>query len=120
MAPDFINNSNIQLLGYGAKSSSIKETNHFILSDFLIVYHKKGVMDICHQNEHLILLPETFYIFRPYVIYHGIRTSSCNIEFSYLSYNISPFIEKYNFEKIALYSADHIFKQKNTKHLASC
>lgn len=107
----FIESIHVRLLGCGIKSSSTERVNNFLLPAFLVVYYKKGSVEIQHGSETTILKPGSFYLFRPYDVYSGKKIGEEPICFAYLLFDIAPFMERYNFGTIAMESSDSIFQE---------
>ena len=93
----FIENINVRLLGCGIHRSSTARIANFQVPAFLAVYYKVGSVEIRHGNETTILKPGSFYIFRPNDVYSGRKIGDLPICFAYLQFDITPFMERYNF-----------------------
>jgi len=107
----FIESIHIRLLGCGIHNSSTERITNFLLPAFLVVYYKKGSVEIQHGSETTVLKPGSCYIFRPNDIYSGKKIGDSPICFAFLQFDITPFMERYNFRTIAMISTDTIFQK---------
>jgi len=113
----FIENINVRLLGCGIHRSSTARIANFQVPAFLAVYYKVGSVEIRHGNETTILKPGSFYIFRPNDVYSGRKIGDLPICFAYLQFDITPFMERYNFGTIAMISTDTFFQKQQYRPL---
>jgi len=107
----FIESIHVRLLGCGIHNSATERIAGFLLPAFLIVYYKKGSVEIQHGSERTVLKPGDCYIFRPNDVYSGKRLGEEPICFAYLQFDITPFMERYNFRTVAMISTDAIFRK---------
>ena len=106
----FIDQIQIRLTGCGIYEGHAVKINSFLFPAFFAVYYKTGTVEIQHRSETTILKPGSFYLFRPYDIYNGRRIGEAPLCFCYLQFDVTPFMERYNFGTITLASSDTIFQ----------
>ena len=106
----FIENIHIRLIGHGVRTLSISQLNNFTVPTFLAVYYKSGSVEIQHGGNTTILKPGSFYLFRPHDVYSGKKVGLETISFVYTRFDITPFMERYNFGLCAIYSTDALFE----------
>ncbi len=107
----FIDNIHVRLFGCGIHNTSTERVTNFLLPAFLVVYYKKGSVEIQHGSEITVLKPGSCYIFRPNDIYSGKRIGDSPVCFAYLQFDITPFMDRYNFGTVAMISTDTIFQK---------
>ena len=107
----FIESIHVRLLGCGIHKTAAERISNFQLPAFLVVYYKKGSVEIQHGSETTVLKPGSCYIFRPNDIYSGKIVGGTPICFAYLQFDITPFMERYNFGTIAMISTDATFQK---------
>lgn len=108
----FIDTVSIRLLGCGVRETEAGVISNFMLPDFLIVHYMSGTVSLRHGEAMTVLTPDSFYIFRPDEIYTGVRLGDEPLRFSYLFFDMAPFLERYNFSRLALSAADGIFQSE--------
>lgn len=108
----FIKNSHIRLLGCGTCRTSKTVIRDFMLPAFLAVCYKMGETELCHGGQKTLLQPGSFYIFRPNQVYTGTRVSAEPLAFVYLQYDMAPFMDRYQFGKVALTDDDALFASR--------
>ena len=106
---DFTDEIRVNLTGCGVFETETAEVGSFILPEFLAVYYRSGAVKLSHRDKTIQLSPGSFYIFKPYEVYSGIRTSSCRIVFSYMLFDISTFLNDFDFGFNTFFPDDGIF-----------
>ena len=106
----FIESIQIRLIGCGILETAEERINSFLLPAFLMVYYKSGSVEIQHGGERTVLKPGSLYLFRPYDVYSGRRIGETPLCFTYLQYDVVPFVERYHFGTIAMTAADAVFQ----------
>lgn len=101
-ADDFIDDLKIRLIGCGVCNTARSSVGDFMFPAFMAVYYRQGSVRIQYKENSFTLQPGGFYIFRPYEVYSGIRLSGDMISFSYLQFDIIPFMKRHSFEKLSL------------------
>ncbi len=107
----FIECTQIRLLGCGFVETSAARVSNFMQPYFLAVFYQKGTVEIQHENETTLLEPGSFFLFRPNEISSGRKLGSTPIGFSYLLFDITPFVARYNFGLLAPISTDAVFRR---------
>jgi AraC-like DNA-binding protein len=103
-ADRYIENTRIQLLGCGIRETAVPEIQNFMLPAFLAVSYQAGSVQLRHGAQTIVLKPGSFYIFRPYDIYSGVRIGETPLRFAFLQFDMTPFMERYYFGVDALIS----------------
>lgn len=112
----FSENIHIRLIGCGVFDAATSRTVNFLFPAFFAVYYQKGSVELQHNGTSVRLTPGSFYLFRPYDVYTGKRIGEAQLCFTYLQFDIIPFVERYNFGAIAMASSDTLFKSPNYQH----
>lgn len=113
----FIESIHIRLLGCGTQRTTAASVSNFLLPDFLVVYYRKGSVELRHGSQTTLLKPGSFYVFRPYDLYSGRKIGEDSICFSYLQFDITPFMERYHFGAMAMTAADTVFQDAKYQRL---
>ena len=106
---EFIENAHVRVRGYGIDAAGHHSVRNFMFPDFLIVHYKSGTVQIHHGEKATILTPESLYIFKPYEVYSGIQLEDTPISFSFLQFEVTPYIQRYNLMKTALSLDESLF-----------
>lgn len=99
---ELIDELNIRLLGCGTYTTQVQSIPSFLLPTFLIVCYRGGTVELCHRGRTVRLSPGSFYIFMPYEVYGGVRVGGEPLRFSYLLFDILPYMERFRFGRTAL------------------
>ena len=108
----FIDTMHIRLLGCGVHETEIKTVSNFMLPAFLIVSYRSGSVLLTHGGQTTVLEPGSFYMFGPNDLYSGTRLGDEPLCFSYLQFDMEPFMERYHFCRVAMLSADSAFQDE--------
>jgi AraC-like DNA-binding protein len=109
---NLIESLQIRIIGCGIHTSDTRILDHFLLPAFLLVYYQSGQVELMCRNQKTLLQPGSFYIFRPYEIYSGTRLGDVPIQFAFLQFDISPFMERYHFETNILPFAEDLIQEE--------
>ena len=112
----FVEHTRVRLLGCGTRRLTMGSVTHFLIPSFLIVYYQQGSVLLEYADRTVVLSPGSFYIFRPYELYSGVRTSDDPVCISYLQFDMMPFTERYQLGRLAMANTDALFQQ-NRYHL---
>ena len=107
----FVENMRIQLIGCGVCKTEIARLDNFLLPAFLMVSYTQGTTELSCQGRSVLLNPGSFYVFRPYELYSGVRKSGEPLVFSYLQFDITPFLDRFHFGKTAFSAADGVLPE---------
>jgi AraC family transcriptional regulator len=107
----FIESIHVRMLGCGVFTTAAERIGNFLLPAFLVVFYTSGSVEIQHGSETTVLSPGSFYIFRPNDVYSGHKLTEGALCFSYLQFDIAPFMERYNFGAVAMISTDRVFRE---------
>lgn len=88
----FIKNMHIQILGYGRRQTdqTLTKIEDFSLPAFLIVYYEQGDVTLVHNGQSTELTPGSLYIFKPFELFSGFRTSEQPLSYKYIYFDIAP------------------------------
>lgn len=106
---DFIENAKVRMLGCGVFDCDAATVRNFMLPAFLVVYYKTGTVEISHGESKTTLRPGALFVFKPYEVYSGLRIGDEHISFSYMQFDITPYIQNYNLMKTAFSLDDEMF-----------
>jgi hypothetical protein len=103
----------VRLIGHGVMENvDAKKIGDFMLPAFLIVYYLHGTVKITHAEQSLVLSPGSFYIFKPFERYDGVRQGRELLDFAYLYFDIMPISLRIRFMRSAFVSCDELFKKE--------
>lgn len=118
-ADTLIESMQIRLLGSGVFRTDAAQVHNFLLPTFLMVCYRQGSVTLHRGEETTVLEPGTFYLFLPYEIYSGTRTGSAPVEFSFLQFDISPYLERIDFCASAAAAGSGVFCGETYRHLGA-
>ena len=95
-----IDDIRVRLIGCGVRNTGVDMVENFIFPAFMIVYYRQGSVRSRYKGGSVDLVPGTFYVFHPYEIYDGRRLGNDDLSFSYLQFDITPFMERYAFGNV--------------------
>ena len=109
----FIQGVEVRLIGCGVKSTDMRAIDSFTIPAFLLVHYSRGSVEITHGEQRTILVPGSFYMFRPFEIYSGRSLSDVTPSFVFLRFDISPYTARYNFGRLAMETPDQLYLQEH-------
>lgn len=103
----------VRLIGHGVMEGvDVKKIGDFMLPAFLIVYYLRSSVIITHSEQSLVLSPGSFYIFKPFERYDGVRQGKEPLDFAYLYFDIMPISLRIRLMRNAFVSCDELFKKE--------
>lgn len=109
----FLKSMHIQILGYGRSvtDSSLKRIENFSLPAFLMVYYEQGSVTLTHASQTTQLTPGSLYIFNPFELFTGIRTSDTPLVYKYIYFDIAPLSTRSIFVNYTFINHNENFQQ---------
>lgn len=119
VADAFAENACIHLLGSGVYKGRVPTLDSFMLPAFLMVYYRGGQAEVCRGNKGTLLRPGSFYLFRPFERYSSVVDEAAVLHFSFLQFEVTPYIQNYNLMKTALSLDEDHFEEAPYKRLGA-
>ena len=110
----FLSNLRVQVLGHGERGDNLSPDarENFMCPAFLLISYEQGSVTLEHSGKTTVLSPGSFYIFNPFELFSGRRTSKESLCYKYIYFDITPISSRSIFRKLAFTGDDTYFQQE--------
>ena len=108
-----IKNMQIHVLGYGRHQTddTLTRIDNFSAPFFLLVFYEQGSVTLTHKEKTIPLSTGSLYLFKPFELFSGTRTSKLPLTYTYLYFDITPISSRATFMNYAFTYSDGCLQQ---------